>query len=325
MLDASISRSRSRPALPVRMVRMLGRMTRVLAYFSVLSAGLVFLYARSVRGQIAEKTLALGRDLAGFKDLLRGVHRVRLNGEAIYVASALSDQSMTEILDRVERQCREHSGGLLEQFDGLPQEARDRMGKQIPTVWRQRLGTIREERKDEASIACIERREGNGLTDVVKQLRAFAASGDLSEIGNLRYVYARPTEAGKVHVLSTVTEGSFNLYRILGKDAAEPAGSDPPGAPRPPGSTRVLSAELDGSMFGAHMFAASQAPEDVLKFYDQELPPRGWSRLAGHGDLAIEIWQREGVTMVVHAVRLSEGDSTKVTFAEGRTISPPGG
>jgi len=315
---------KTKPALPVRMVRSLGRMARVLAYLSVLAAVLIFFYARSVRGQIAEKTLALGRDLAGFKDLFRGVHRVRLNGESLYVASSLSDQSMSDILDRFERQCREHSGGLLEQLDGLPQEARDRMAKQIPVLWNQRLGTIREERKDEASLACIERREGNGLVDAVKRLRAFAATGDLYEIGKLRYVYARPTEAGKVHVLSTVTEGSFNLYRIIGKDGAEPAGSDPPGAPRPPGSTRVLSAELDGSMFGAHMFAASQAPEDVLKFYDQELPSRGWSRLAGHGDLAIEIWQREGVTMIVHAVQLSEGASTKVTFAEGRTVPPQG-
>jgi hypothetical protein len=312
-------------SLPVRMMRMLGGMLRAAAYLGTLGLVILFFYARTVRGQIAEKTLALGRDLSSFQDLLHGVHRVRLNGEPLYVASALSDQSMTEILDRFERHCNDHSGGLREQFDSLPQEARDRLAKQIPVLWKQRLGTIREERKDEAFIACLERRPGNGLTDAVKSLRAFAATGDLHEIGNLRYVYARPTETGKVHVLSTVTEGSFNLYRILGKDAAEPAGSDPPGAPRPPGSRRVLSAELDGSMFGAHMFSVSQPPEDVLQFYDRELPSRGWSRLAGHGDLAIEIWQREGVTMVVHAVRLSEGDLTKVTFAEGRTTAPSGG
>src|SRR5262249_15437989 len=96
MLAASGDRpSRPRLTLPVRMVQMVKRMSRVVAYLGVLSAVVLFFYARTLRGQISEKTLVLERELSGFKDLLSGVHRIRLNEKSLFVASALSEQSMT--------------------------------------------------------------------------------------------------------------------------------------------------------------------------------------------------------------------------------------
>jgi hypothetical protein len=296
------------------------RSLRVATYVGVLAVVVLFFVARSVRAQLGERSLALGHELAQFRDVLHGVHRVTLNGETLYVASAVSEQTMGQVLDRFEASCRERSGGLAEQYDNLPSPVQARLKAEAPAAWEMRLGIIREVRADEGSILCIERREGHGLKDAIGRYKAFARSGDLYDLGNLRYVHVRPTDNGKVHVLSTLTEGRFNLYNVVGKGIAEPAGIDPPEAPRPPGSKRVMSAQLEG-MYGAYMFASPQQTPEILAFYDGDLPARGWLRITGNTTIDTEVWQRDGVTMVLQAHRRDDDDQTVVTLSQGRTIA----
>jgi hypothetical protein len=303
------------------MLRWTGRALRLATYIGVVSAVLAFLLVRSVRADMKETSLALGRDLLPFRDLLQGIHRVALNGQPVYVASAVTEQRMGQVLDRFESACRSRSGGLAEQFDALPESVRARLAEEQPAAWEQRLGILREERKEEASIMCLERRNGNGLRDAIQRLRAFVQSGDLYELGNLRYVYVRPTDHGRVHVLSTLSEGPFDLFGAIGKDRAEPTGVDPPEVPRPPESKRILSAEFEGAMYGAYMFATPRQPSEVLAFYDGDLPPRGWMRITGNSLLSGEIWQRDGVTMSLGAERSDDDEKTVVTFAQARTIA----
>jgi hypothetical protein len=297
------------------------RSLRVATYLGVLAVVLLFFLARSVRAQMGEKSLALGQELAQFRDVLHGVHRVSLNGETLYVASAVSEQTMDQVLDRFEASCRERSGGLAEQFDRLPSDVKARIGADYPAIWEQRLGIIREQRADQASIVCIERREGRGLADVIGRYKSFARTGDLYDLGNLRYVYVRPTDNGKVHVVSTLTEGPFNLYNVIGKGGAEPAGADPPEVTRPPASKRLVSAQLEG-MYGAYMFTSDRQPVEVLGFYDGDMPVRGWQRLSGNDLLDVQVWQRDGVTMVLHALRRDGDEQTVVMFSQGRTVAP---
>lgn len=293
---------------------------RVTAYAGVLATVLAFAWARSVQAAIGEKTLQLGHELAKFGDLLDGTHRVLLNGEAVYVASAVTEQTMGQVLDRFDQECRAHSGGLQAEFDHLPATVQRKLAQKAPAAWDLRLGVVREERADEASIMCLERREGTGLRDVVRRLTDFARTGDLGEVGDLRYVYARKTDGGKVHVLSTFTEGRFNLYKVIGNEGVEPGGADPAATPRPPNSTRTWSAQLQGSMFGVYLFDSTSTPEQVLQFYDESLPARGWKSLVQHSGIGAHLWEYEGVTMLVQAFR--DDDGTRVTVAQGRTVAP---
>jgi hypothetical protein len=247
---------------------------------------------------------------------------VVLNGEPLYVASAVTEQSMRGVLDRFEGQCRAHTGGLAEQLDALPPEAKAALAKRAPVAWENRLGIWREERETEGSIVCIERREGHGLADSVRALKAFMSTGDVHALGNLRYVYVRPADGGRTHVLSTFTEGAFNVFKVVGRGGSEPSGTDPPQTPRPPDGSRMLSAEVDGNMYGTYVFASWLPPAEVLKFYDAQLPANGWKFLIGHSDLSAEVWQRDGVTMFLHAVRPDGDRRTRVTFSQGRTIAP---
>jgi hypothetical protein len=305
----------------VRFVRVLGRLCRVAVYGVFVTAVLAFAVSRGVSADIGERGMAVGRELAQFKDLLGGLHHVTLNGESLYVASALSGESMSEVLDRFEAHCAAHSGGLAAQFDALPEKAAQRIAKAAPVAWSRRLGILREVRGSEGWIACLERPDGDGLASVVRRLTAFARSGDLHDVGDLRYVYVRLAEGGKISVVSSLTEGPFRLYDVIGRGLAEPKGSDPPGTPRPPGSKRVISAAVD-SGYGTYVFASAAEPPEILAFYDSALPAAGWTRLGGQRDLAVEVWQREGVTMVVHAVHMDGDGDTKVTFAQGRTVAP---
>jgi hypothetical protein len=227
---------------------------------------------------------------------------------------------MGQVLDRFESQCAKHTGGLASQFDSLPPDQVERISKAAPYAWSHRLGIFREERDREASIACLEHPEGDGIASVARAFKAFSLSGDLREIGNLRYAYVRKTESGKVSVISSFTEGGFRLYDVLGKGREEPTGEDPPATPRPPRSKRRISAAIDSS-YGAYLFESTAEPDEIMAFYDTELPKAGWSSLVAHRDLDAEVWQRDGRTMVVHATHLGDDPLTQVVFSQGQTIS----
>jgi hypothetical protein len=313
-------RTRTLRSLPLRGVRFATGMARLFLYVVVVGAVLALVLARSVSAQVGEQGLVLGRELAQFQDLLGGAHRVLLNGQPIYVASAVSDESMGQVLDRFEAQCAKHTGGLASQFESLPPAEVQRIAKAAPYAWSHRLGIFREERDGEASIACLERPEGDGIASTARALKAFALSGDLRELGNLRYAYVRKTNRGKVTVISSFTEGGFRLYDVLGKGRDEPTGEDPPATPRPPRSKRRISAAIDSS-YGAYVFESTAEPDEVMAFYASELPKAGWTSLVAQRDLDVEVWQRDGRSMVVHAVHLGDDPLTQVVFSQGRTIS----
>jgi hypothetical protein len=316
--------ARSVQFFPVRLARAFARATRVLAYAVVVTAVLGFFGLKSVRGQIGEKTFGLGREMAPFMDLLSGTHRVVLNGEPLYVASAVTAQPMSVVLDRFEAQCRAHTGGLVEELDALPATAKAEVARRAPTAWNERSGVWREERETEGSITCVERSDGHGLTDTVQALKTFMATGDVHALGNFRYVYVRPTDHGKTHVLSTFTEGEFNVFKVIGRGAKEPAGTDPAETPRLPDASRMVSAEVDGDMYGTYIFASSAPVEQALGFYEVQLQAHGWKYVVGHSDIGVQVWQRDGVTMVVNAVRPDGDDKTRLTFSQGRTVAARG-
>lgn len=306
---------------PWRLARIVFGTMRVCLYAAAVAGVVAFFALRSVRAQAAERVLSLGRELTPFGNLLHGAHRVSLNGETLYVASAVTDQRMSDVLDRWETECASRTGGLAEQFDALPASAKASVETRAPAAWASRLGIWREERDTEGSIVCLERRDGHGLGDAIRAFGAFAATGDVYAIGDFRYIYVRATDTGRTHVLSSFTEGPFNVFRVIGRGAREPAGTNPPETPRPPSSSRLLSAEVD-RMYGTYVFASAAEPSAVLKGYETDLPGRGWQYMVGQSKLTTQVWQRAGVTMVIDAAP-TDGDAlTRVVFSQGRTTEP---
>jgi hypothetical protein len=296
-----------------------GRAAAFCAFVFALSA---LVATRAVYGQVGESALSLGRDLVPFADLLYGAHTVRINGETMYLASAVSDESKGKLLDRFEAACREQSGGLFEEFDALPAAKKDELRRRAPDLWSLRFGAVRREDASEGLVMCVAQHGGSGMHDVIDRLTRLARTGELSELGNLRYAYVRATPTGRSHVLTTFTEGRFNLYRVLGR-GGEPPGVDPPGAPRMPGTVRVLSVSSDGAPYGVQSYQTDTAPGDVVAYYASELPKLGWKPMIADDKIYnTAIYERGGMVMSVSAVQVIAGAKTVLTFTEGSSVNP---
>jgi hypothetical protein len=311
------------PVPPLRRgLRLLVKSARAAAFCACCLGVGLFLASRSVAGQLGETGLSLGRDLTPLADLLYGTHKVYFNGETIYLSSAVSPQDKHVVLDRFEDTCKEHSGGLAEEFDRLPAAKQNEYRQKAPMMWGMRFGMVRRENADEGMVMCFAQNSGGGLKAVVERLTEFAKSGELGALGNLRYAYVRKTEKGGAHVLTTFTEGRFNLYRALGRGGEAP-GQDPPGVPRPPGSRRMLSVSADGAPYGVQSYQTDRTAAQIVAFYRDELVKTGWKRMVADDELfSTAIYQRGGIMLTVSALELVAGEKTTVTFSEATSVNP---
>jgi len=296
-----------------RGVRLIG-LVRVTTYVIVVSLAVGALAARSAWGDLKESSLLLGRELSQFADVLDRSNRVRINGETVFVSSALSDQSVTTLLDRFERACREHSGGLSDEFARLPEAVQHEALSELPGG--SAAGVMRHGDDREGVVACLAQQGNEGSQGLRRKLELFASSGDLGVVGNLRYVYAKRTDAGRTHVLAAWTDGSLRVFNIVPMDGAEPPGTDPPEVPRPQNAARLLSAEVEGAAHGLHIYDVARRSDLVLRGYDDEMPKRGWEPVpvVAHREPTMRAFRRAGVELMV--IASPEGDRTFVSLIE---------
>lgn len=296
-----------------RGVRFLG-LVRVTIYIVVVSLVVGALAARSAWGDLKETSLVLGRELAQFSDVLGKPNRVLINGETMYVSSAQTDQALDVLLDRFERACRDHAGGLAQDFERLPEAVREEMAPDLAATGT--TGVMRHGNDEEGVVACLAQEGQEGAAGLKRKLEQFALTGDLGVIGNLRYVYAKRTDKGRTHVLAAWTDGSLRVFNIVPMDGAEPPGTDPPEIPRPANASRLLSAEVQGAAHGVHIYDVAQRSEQVLADYDDQMPKRGWTPLpvVALKHPTMRAFQRPGVELMIMAH--PRGDRTFVSLVE---------
>jgi len=296
-----------------RGVRLLG-LIRVAIYIVVVTLVMGALAGRSAWGDLKETSLVLGRELAQFGDVLGKSNRVRINGETMYVSSALTDQSVTTLLDRFERACREHSAGLAQEFERLPEAVREDLAPGLAATGTS--GVMRHGNDEEGVVACLAQEGQESPAGLGRKLEQFAVTGDLGVVGNLRYVYAKRTDKGRTHVLAAWTDGSLRVFNIVPMDGAEPPGTDPPEVPRPDAASRLLSAEVEGAPYGVHIYDVAQRSDQVLRGYDEQMPKRGWTPVpvVALKQPSMRAFQRPGVDLMIMAH--PQGDRTFVSLVE---------
>jgi hypothetical protein len=177
-----------------------------------------------------------------------GPRRVRVNGVALQLISGSTDDGLSAVLDAFDRRCRAVGRGFgppgaLARAAGLPE-------------W---VPVVREELGDRGYLGCLDpgARELS-LDELAMRLRAFARTGDLAEVGDLRFVFAL-RDGARTSYVGLYTEGALPLTRLFPAQGDAP-GVDPDGLPRPPASRRLLSASVEGA-----------AP--LLVSYRSPLPP----------------------------------------------------
>lgn len=286
---------------------------RVLVYCTFASLVIAFVSIRSAYGDFKDSAMIMGRQLATFGDVEGRINRVRLNGEPIYVTSAVTEAPAHDVLNRFETLCRQHAGGLDKMFEQLPENIKSDFDKVDGSAG---IGIIRNEAGPEGMIACLAQEPIDGWENLPSRIEAFLDSGDLSKLGDVRYVYVKENGEGRTHVITVWTDGPFNLYNVAPMDGQEAPGSDSPNAPRPGDAVRLLSATVEGAPYAVRIYDSGKPQHEVLAMYDEQMPARGWNPIPhvsddlphGRG------YTREGVDMLVFA--FEEKDRSYVSLVE---------
>lgn len=288
---------------------------RVGAYLMVVSLIGAGLAARSAYGSISEQALATGRQLAKLGEFTKDSERLVLNGQALNMASATTDLSVGQVLDRFEALCKEEGA--------VPRDLREVKGMlEDPTLAKEaerlNYGVLRQQSKDDGVVACAVTNPANGKRRFWDGMAAFAESWDLADLGLLRYAYVRKLESGRSHVLTAWTDGSFKVTAMVPPtEGADAPGADSPVVPRPPSSVRYLSASAEGRPHGIRVYESRVPAKEILAGYEKDLTAKGFEQVfIGEDAPEARYFSKGGVDVVLVADQ--NGDRTLVSAFETR-------
>ena len=268
---------------------------RVLAFALLVNAAFSVLCVRRVWGDIGRSAEQAGERLSELSQVLGERQALTLNGSVLYVGARHVELDVDAVLDRFEQHCQAHSGGFDVEMRSLSQAARASLGLE-PRSGRG-LGTARFQDSSGAGvIACVVAPAGStGFTGLWQRIQAFAQSGDLSQIGHLRYAFARKTKGGTGADIVTIwNEGALNVSEMLFPEGDAP-GRDNLEIPRPPESARVFDAEVDSKPYAVRSYESKRSRAELVAFYQAKLAALGWSRMPGQSDLAPELAEQTSV------------------------------
>jgi hypothetical protein len=300
-----------------RFVSYAKKFARLGAYLAFVQAVLLGVAVRSVRGDAKKGALQLGSELATFGDVAGGPdYRVLLNGESLHFASATTDKSVDEVLDRFEGECREHSGGLEGDFARLASTLSSKLPPTFPAdvLHRTAIGILRDGTPEKGFVSCFAHDGDGGYGALLAALRELSRTGDLASLGALRYVLAERRPDGSTHVISAWTDGSFRLDAMFPATGDAP-GNDPGEPVRPPQSRRLLSASVAGSPFGVLLYESTASQQAILAHYDTAMTAEGWKAIALGDDTALgagRAFTRQGVDLMIHT---SQGEHGRMAVA----------
>jgi hypothetical protein len=262
-------------------------LVRLTAYVAVVGLGLGAFGLHAAKAEAGKAGLALGRQLLPLVELESERSTIRINGQSLFVSSAIVDGTVGGILDRFEHECRE---GNASAKDAWPTVARTGVAARS---FAPRLEVFRREGPNEREgvVFCFAAHgRDRAFADAARRYRE---THDLGAFGALRYAFVTRTDEQRVRVVATWTEGSFRLDARAPSGDAE--GADPEAAPRPPRSKRLMSATLGEAPYGMYAFSSADSPEAVLHFYDDALSRAHWVAITPPASLSPTAPSRAGL------------------------------
>ena len=247
-------------------------------FVSAASALASLLVLRSVHADRAEARWGVGAAAMEYPGAAPEPARaLQLNGAQLSFRTQTLDAPLEEVLAHYESLCAGQDAGLIE-----------------------RLSTQASHNDEAGYVACLDMPHApRGFRSLSNRLRRFSATGDLAELGAVRYVHARRVSSApedKTFLLSVWADSALNLFRMLPAAGADGGGSDLAGVPRPPGSQRVLSAAEVGQPSGVVVYRVlDRSAAELVSFYRTELSKAGWTILERHPSESIAI---DGIHMI---------------------------
>lgn len=202
---------------------------------------------------------------------------VRVNGARFFISTGNIEASVGEVLDHFHAKCQDGNGRLHEQWGSLAKRRHLRVNR---FRWGPIDGVYRAGGDTTGVLACAETGQGQLPPEqLLSRIRQVMDSGDLSKLGDLRYVYVM-RDVGRTAFVALWSEGALNWKQMFPRRGDAP-GNDPPGVPRPDGTRRVLSTYPLAQRASLNMYQANQRADDLVEFYARELPRAGFSLATG--------------------------------------------
>ena len=288
-----------RPPIPGGGV--LGPILRLGSYLAAACLVACLLFLRSVRADVAEVLREVGDGAMQYPGVPReGVRQLWLNGARISFRAQTVDAALADVLAYYERLCAVRGAGLANRLRAIATQAarNDRGGY----------------------VACLDMGDGpQDLGTLAKRFLRFSNTGDLHDLGGLRYVVARravSTSGEKTFLLAMWADSEVNLYRMLPHMGSDAAGRDLIGIPRPSGSQRVLSVWEDRQPSGVFIYrVAAKSAEQLEAFYRRELLRRGWRLIERFATETIRV---DGI----HMLSAEKGELLVTLLSHSSAASP---
>jgi hypothetical protein len=247
---------------------------RVLALLVAVQLAAGALWLQSAHARASEALLSVGAELMKLEGVNsdRPARSIFVNGITVHLRTGTTDRDLHAVLDRFHALCRTRTGVEA------PQEVLNKLSgdadKRMPSTAFD--GVLRAESESSGAVACIDTGMQLSVAELTSRLQEFAKTGDLSAIGELRYVLARRL-AGRTAVLAMWTDGPAPLLKMF-PSVGDAPGQDPSGVPRAPGLRRLLSTWENGQPYSLAIYTAAGAELETLgTFYADSLRRGGWN------------------------------------------------
>lgn len=268
------------------------RTLRISAYFAALSLVVCSFAVRRASAELSERSMAFGRRLDSFQEFVGRATRLTWNGEQLTFSTLLVKQPVEQVLLRFVELCGKEQGsvaGELSRTAGVGDAA---------TSVLERAMVVRDLFEDGSGTGvCLAGLGEGGLRGLYARAKNFGQSGDLAELGQLRFARFRTTEQGHTHVLLVSSDGSLRLDKLLPGAGRDADGAEAIEGARPVDSTRVLVAKTWGAPHEFTAYHSKRPADEVLSDYGNQVRARGYASvpLAGAGEGPLRVGDGEQV------------------------------
>lgn len=231
--------------------------------------------------ELGERSMGIGRGLENFAGLAGRVTALSFNGASFSVSTKVVDEAVEQVLERFVARCNEDTGRLSAD---LERELLPSTGLSASLL--QRMLVMRDALDDgTATSVCLGGLGEGGLSGLSARVQAFAKSGDVSELGQLRYTFMRGV-GKRTHVILVSAEGPLQLGELFPSDARDVTGPEVVPGVRPAHASRILAAAAAGTPHVMNAFRVKGEPAAAMSDYGSQLEAIGYLPTwipSGHG------------------------------------------
>ncbi len=197
---------------------------------------------------------------------------VVVNGQHVQSSNAATSLQMHEVLDIFQAECKEDALGMPEKLGRLEETiSHPTQAAGVPGFM-----VIRREQQDRGFVICMAADHELSSREQLLRLKSVGDSGDLSRIGDIRYVSAYKQSYG-ARVVAAWAHGTFNISKMFPKTGDAP-GEDLGAVPRPDGGRRILTGTIAGTPYGINGYEVKGTTEEVMASLDAKLAAAGYKQ-----------------------------------------------